>query len=297
MIYLCSFTAFRMDRQDIRSIIIPQEFSFYSNIDKERLKKYKYPVRLKAGLIIFVFRGTCEMSINIEDYKITEESIIAVFPDSIMQISNYSDEFDASFLILMPGYLNNIHLMRSFTPHLSTVMNYPVLNIESKNDRNLIFDYCKLFQRIYERELSNPVSDVTKSLLLALIYELLEVWKAKKIKETEGVNAKLIRKETIYHQFFQLLLKHYKEERSISFYADKLCISAKYLSAVVKSVRTKTVSDMINDAVILDAKAQLKNSDLTISQISVTLNFANPAFFAKYFKKHTGMTPKEYRVS
>ena len=92
-------------------------------------------------------------------------------------------------------------------------------------------------------------------------------------------------------------LKNYREERIISFYADKLCISAKYLSVAIKEVRGKSALDLINEAVILDAKAQLKNSDLTILQISDTLNFTNPSFFAKYFKKHTGMTPKEYRIS
>lgn len=93
------------------------------------------------------------------------------------------------------------------------------------------------------------------------------------------------------------LLKHYREERAVSFYANKLCISAKYLSAVIKDIRAKSVLALINEAVILDAKAQLKNSNLTIMQISDSLNFANPSFFTKYFKRHTGMTPKEYRIS
>ena len=74
-------------------------------------------------------------------------------------------------------------------------------------------------------------------------------------------------------------------------------IAALKYSFSIKEVRGKSALDLINEAVILDAKAQLKNSDLTILQISDTLNFTNPSFFAKYFKKHTGMTPKEYRIS
>ena len=125
------------------------------------------------------------------------------------------------------------------------------------------------------------------------------LWEIKLKKSSKHGDDKGIRnrKETIYHQFIQCLLKNYREERIISFYADKLCISAKYLSVAIKEVRGKSALDLINEAVILDAKAQLKNSDLTILQISDTLNFTNPSFFAKYFKKHTGMTPKEYRIS
>lgn len=288
-----------MKIQNIRSVVLPKEFSFYSNLNKEQIEKYKYPARLNAGLFMIILKGRCDMSINLENYTITEESIVTVFPNSIIQMNNYSDEFDAYYLVMIPGYINNIGLIQSIMPHLSTIMDNPVLNIESKADRDLFLDYCKIFQRIYERQQSNPATEVIQGLMSTLIYGLLRIWEIKLKKSSKHGDDKGIRnrKETIYHQFIQCLLKNYREERIISFYADKLCISAKYLSVAIKEVRGKSALDLINEAVILDAKAQLKNSDLTILQISDTLNFTNPSFFAKYFKKHTGMTPKECRIS
>lgn len=105
----------------------------------------------------------------------------------------------------------------------------------------------------------------------------------------------LSRKEEIVHSYFQLVLKHYDKERSVGFYADKLCITSTYLNALVKEVRGETASQIITNAVILYAKSRLKDTTDTVQQISDQLNFPNSSFFAKYFKREVGMSPSEYR--
>lgn len=89
--------------------------------------------------------------------------------------------------------------------------------------------------------------------------------------------------------------KHYKTERSVNFYANKLFLTAKYLSKVVQENSGKTATNWIDDYVILEAKALLNSSKLTIQQISDELNFPSQSFFGKYFKRKVGMSPKEYR--
>ena len=79
-------------------------------------------------------------------------------------------------------------------------------------------------------------------------------------------------------------------------YADRLCISPKHMSMVVKKVSGRTASDWIDDYVILQAKQMLRSSSLTIQEVSRELNFSNQSFFGKYFKKHVGMSPSEYRA-
>ena len=80
------------------------------------------------------------------------------------------------------------------------------------------------------------------------------------------------------------------------YFADRLCISPKHLSMVVKKVSGRTASDWIDDYVILQAKQLLRSSSLTIQEVSRELNFSNQSFFGKYFKKHVGMSPSEYRA-
>lgn len=103
------------------------------------------------------------------------------------------------------------------------------------------------------------------------------------------------RKEHIFERFYESLIESYQAERSVRFYADRLCLTPKHLSGVVKEVSGKTVGEWIDDFVILEAKALLNSSSLSIQEISDRLNFANQSFFGKYFKHYTGLSPKEYR--
>jgi AraC-like DNA-binding protein len=81
----------------------------------------------------------------------------------------------------------------------------------------------------------------------------------------------------------------------VSNYAKKLCITAKHLSAVVKNVSGQSPTDIINSYVILDAKISLTTTDMTIQEISARLHFPNQSFFGRYFKQHTGLSPRQYR--
>ena len=90
-------------------------------------------------------------------------------------------------------------------------------------------------------------------------------------------------------------LENYKQERSVAFYADKLCVTAKYLSLISKEVSGQPAGNWIDEYVILEAKTLLKSSQMSIQEIADSLNFANQSFFGKYFKHHTGISPKEYR--
>jgi AraC-like DNA-binding protein len=79
------------------------------------------------------------------------------------------------------------------------------------------------------------------------------------------------------------------------FYADKMHLSPKYLSAVVKKVSGQTPSNWIDGLVIMEAKNLLKYSEMNIQEIAYQMNFPNQSFFGKYFKQRTGMTPSTYR--
>ena len=107
----------------------------------------------------------------------------------------------------------------------------------------------------------------------------------------------LTHREEIFHQFLRLLFRHYKKERTIKFYAGKLLLSPSHLSKVINEVSPKSVSQWIDEMVIMSAKAMLKSSDMTVAQIAEELNFANPSFFGTFFKKRTNLTPLQYKQS
>ncbi|WNW02394.1 AraC family transcriptional regulator [Tenacibaculum sp. HL-MS23] len=96
-------------------------------------------------------------------------------------------------------------------------------------------------------------------------------------------------------RFLDLLNENFKSERSVQFYADVLCITSGYLSKVLKEVSGKTANQLIDEAVILEAKLLLNNPILSISEIAENLQFSDQSFFGKFFKKHTGLSPTAFR--
>ncbi len=103
------------------------------------------------------------------------------------------------------------------------------------------------------------------------------------------------RREELMLKFSELLEQYFRTERSVRFYATRLCVTPKHLSAVVKEASGMTAGDWIDSKVILEAKMMLRNSDRTVQEISIDLNFPNQSFFGKYFKHHTGYSPREWR--
>lgn len=103
------------------------------------------------------------------------------------------------------------------------------------------------------------------------------------------------RHEELFRRFITLVNEYCKTQRTTAFYADRLCLSPRYLSTVIRDISGRTVMEWVNQAVILEAKVMLKHTDLLTYQIADKLHFPNPSFFSKFFKRMTGMTPQEYQ--
>ena len=101
--------------------------------------------------------------------------------------------------------------------------------------------------------------------------------------------------DVLSKQFLELVKENFRKERQLKFYADALCITPRYLSRVVKECTGSSAADWIERYVVLEARALLKSTTMTIQQISDELNFPSQTFFGKYFKRRVGMSPKDYR--
>ncbi|SDZ96726.1 AraC-type DNA-binding protein [Porphyromonadaceae bacterium KH3R12] len=157
-----------------------------------------------------------------------------------------------------------------------------------------LLDLHTFIVKKYKREDHLYREEITKNLLYTLIYEVLQLLSSYKIT-TNG--KALTRSEELLTQFIGLLFQFHSQERSVKFYADKMSLTPKYLSKKVREASGKSVSQWIDEMVIMEAKAMLKSSNLTVLQISEKLNFPNASFFGSYFKKRTGISPIQYRES
>lgn len=156
------------------------------------------------------------------------------------------------------------------------------------------------FKRFYE-SLSERAKDPThffrrESVLLLLRIFYLDIYNDYYGKSHLAKGESDLGKSKLAHDFFCLIMQHYREHKDVAFYADKLCITSKYLSMVIKEASGKTAKDWIVEYTILEIKAMLKNSTMNIQEISIKTNFANQSSLGRFFRKHTGMTLTEYRM-
>ena len=145
--------------------------------------------------------------------------------------------------------------------------------------------------------INEPLGNIMKT--LARWYDINIFYTSSKLEQIQ-FTGELIRYkniEELLSKFIQLIIKHYKENRTLDFYAEKLFISTKYMSDIIKKTSGLTAHDWIDRYTILEAKILLRSTNKTIQEISNELNFPNHSFFSKYFKHHMGMTPKAYRQS
>lgn len=133
--------------------------------------------------------------------------------------------------------------------------------------------------------------EVAQYLIVSLLYDLRYIYE----HTCTAAPTRLSRQEEVFRCFIALVSEHNRSERTIGFYAGKLCLTPHYLSTLIRETSGQTVMQWINQAIVLEAKVLLRHSDLLVFQIADELNFPTPSFFSKFFKRMTGMTPVEYQ--
>ena len=243
------------------------------------------PYRAKEGRIIRILQGTGRISINLIEYEVSAHQIIIIPDNSLIELLEISPDYDfqvivpaCNFLPALPGSI----LSETYTRN-GIVLS---LNEEEWTQAEMFFTllWNILHSSPYRRE-------TVQHFIISLLYNLKYTYE----QTRTTTPLRLSRREEIFRRFIALVNEHSKQERSVNFYADKLCLTPHYLSTIIREASGQTVMQWINQSVVLEAKVLLKHSDLLIFQISDELNFPNPSFFSKFFKRMTGMTPAEYQ--
>ena len=258
---------------------------------KRSFEPTKDTFRLTNGAFILGLRGRLSLSMNLTSYDVTGNTLLTIIPHHIVQAQSISDDFEGYIVLFTPSFAADTHLLRSNLPFMTEMRYNPLVNL-TEDECILFTNFCRFFYDIEGNELIGNSPEVRKGLLTSLLYTLGALYR----RQLPQVPAeKQSRANIIFKKFLALLVEHYTHERSVAFYAGELCITPKYLGTICREVSSKMATDIIASAVILDAKTKLHNSDLTVQEISNSLNFPNASFFGRYFKRHTGYSPVQYR--
>lgn len=107
----------------------------------------------------------------------------------------------------------------------------------------------------------------------------------------------LSREQTLFDRFIYLVNRHSDREHQLSYYAERMCLTERYLGTVIRQASGVTAKEWIDRSLITCAKIELRHTQKSVAQIAEELSFPNSSFFSKYFKRLTQMTPLEYRQS
>lgn len=262
------------------------------------LRMLNYPVRFDGYILFFLKKGHFSLDINLNTYDIHENSLLVVVPGNIVKLSAYKEDHigDAELLFALVSreFLSSIRFdfNKVFQDSIRVWKN-PCITLQGE-ELDLAEDYFNLTRKILSSRQDNK-REITGSLLTSFIYVALSLWTQRLASAPPEESASSARVNQVFERFLALVTEYHNEQRGVAFYADKLCLTPKYLSKLVKMSSGRSAPDWIDSYVILEAKNLLKYSDKPIKEIVYLLHFPNQSVFYKFFKAHTGQTPSEYR--
>ena len=286
-----------MDTQQERLLQLDRDLKSGKNICSSGGVLSCFPSSLKEpflmqGLGLIVCRqGSFQFSLDNKCASAKAGETLFIHEESWVQVLQETEDVE----ILILAYQIDRYVTLSATPwfHVYVFETYSgTLLCMEYGEEDEIMKYMSLIDSVLEMEESVFSLYEQKLLLLALTYRICSVYNRKLIsagQETGG------RKNEIFVRLIQLIEQYYMQERSVEFYADKLCLSPKYLSALSKSICGYTVQELVFKAIIRKCISLLKNTQKNIQEISNEFGFPNASYFGTFFKKQMGMSPQQYR--
>lgn len=264
------------------------------------LDMLKYPVRLDGYVIFFLKKGdgSFQLGFNLDTYEIHERSLLITAPGNIIRLSAYDEnkiaDSELIFALFSKDFVSNIHV--DFDKTLQAAVRFlesPCLTLNAEQ-LDIASDYFTLARKIIHSQMDNK-REIISSLLTSITYLAVNLWRNDIASAKERQDMSSLRVNQTYEQFIALVSQHHNKERGMAFYADKMHITPKYLSKIIKQASGRSGPDWIDSFVVLEAKNLLKYTDKPVKEIVWQLNFPTPSVFNKFFKKHTNLTPSEYR--
>ena len=256
---------------------------------------FRFPSRLNALIIGVGTEGETSLTSNLQEFRLKKDSLFIFSPKHILQVQS-NNRFKAHLIVIAPDFLKRINIdTKRMMPLFLQFGSLPCMELTHAESQSL-----RSFISMVEQELKGSETDFSSEiiggLIAATIYKVGDILTHYLTEHPEVDSPIHNRAEEYFRQFTELLGEHYKHERSVGFYARQLCITPKFLTTLIKRISGKSVSEWIDNYVILEAKTLLKYSNMSVQEIAYYLNFSNQSFFGSYFKRNAGMSPSQYKA-
>ncbi|MGH1518288.1 helix-turn-helix domain-containing protein [Chryseobacterium sp. JK1] len=236
--------------------------------------------------------GEITIEIDRQKYKVDTDSFLIAAPSTIVKFLKTSEDFMMKLLFFDKNFL----IKNISNPFIIEKMNlfskgsYSIVKTAPKNSSLLqnLLDYLKK----KSRKQGKFTEEIIRTIIFNLLLETAEI-----VEKENGTHPeKEEGKKDLYLKFSKLIRENIRGQRAVQFYADQLCISNKYLIDIIKKACGKTPHEVIDETLLKEAYMMLGNPDITISEIAFELQFNSASAFGRFFKKHTSLSPSEYRI-
>ena len=254
----------------------------------------EYPpfFRINMTALIFVQKGEAVFDVQFHPVKVQAPALVVLFPQCIMQVNDKFMDFNARIIAFTKNYEDLLHSVLNYYQIRQNLIHHPCISLDETAFATLTL-YFDTLQKILSTPSNQPnMYAITINLLRSLQFYLQTLYKDAFLSD-----AIINRKEEITNLFFDLLEKNVSKEIDIDFFAQKLCISPKYLTNTLKEITKKTATQWINSYILQQAKTMLRTSSMNIQQISNALGFENQSHFGSWFRRQTnGTNPTDFRI-
>lgn len=270
---------------------LPVDFVANDSITGDILNQYsRFPCKIKAGIFILCVEGMVKATVNLMEVDIRKNDFVVLLPGSFIQIHEVSGDTRVCVAGFSSGFMDSGNYVQTLLESMPTILNYPVVSLDDK--------VADVFRNVYlllinAYTLPNTLDnkEILRSILTIFLQGAKDLYK----RHGSSIDEPLKREHELYRQFIQLLMINYTQEHEVSYYAKRCGVTPAHFSNAIRRASGRSPLAVITETLVMNAKAQLKSTRLPVKEIAFSLGFGNLSFFNKYFRKHVGMTPQEYR--
>ena len=248
------------------------------------------PCQLEVFVIVLVLEGKASVNINGTRYEALPNDLYIGTPNNIVENGMTSLDFKSYSICVSTDYIRRILPLADNSWDVKLLFEEnPLCSLQPEEART----FCQYFDLLCSKaqQPSPTQKKVMDALMLAFVYDMQGALNRVARHNPRPFTAS----ETLFKRFIELLSSSYPKPRAVYYYADRLNVTPKYLSAVCRQAGGKRASDLINLYVVKDIEYLMNHTQKSIKEIACELEFPNLSFFGKYVKKHLGMSPKAYR--
>lgn len=254
-----------------------------------RLALQKAPFIINDHRMGIILRGTGVTNVNLVDRELHAGMFIYASPGSILTPKSFSDDFEIFGIALFEGFT-----MPFATGSMPPAFNGHAREMIMEADETDLHTAHRILDALWSLAQPHDFPRPVASSLVAALMQLYDNLYHRHAVRSSGAGSQ---GQGIFDRFIRLVNLHCAEQHHLAFYADRICLTERYLSSVVSQTSGVSAKEWIDRALVMRIKVELLHTDKAVARIADDLSFPNPSFFCKYFKRLVGITPGEYRQS